>query len=316
MKKFFAYIFNTTMNGFLFIIKTFCDGFYAFLIFIMKIFNKIFKNKFDKPINTLYKRERPETLLLIVIYIFTFTTIFNLFYTPKDQLVSNDDLAKEEEVVNDGGSTKNVKVSKKELKDTNSYWSFAKYKFSDIVFDKLKKTNKDTIAWISVDGTNINYPVVQTDDNEFYLTHSFTKAYSNFGWVFMDFRNDPMNDNNTIFYGHNLVNKASFGSVSNIFTDSWFNSSSHSIVVLTNDKQYTYKIFSIYYSKPVVDYLQVDFFSDEEYTTWLNKLVNKSKKNFNIDVGKDDKIITLSTCTDDNKGRKVVHAKLESVKDR
>ncbi len=314
MKKFFSYIFNTTMNGFLFIIKTLCDGFYTYLIFIMRFFNKIFKNKFDKPINSLYRRERPETIFLIIIYVFTFTTIFNLFYTPKTEMVNNNDLAKEEVVVDDGGS--NSKVEKKEVKDSYSYWSFAKYKFSDIDFDKLTKVNKDAVAWISVDGTNINYPVVQTSDNDYYLNHSFTRAYSNFGWVFMDFRNDPMNDNNTIFYGHNLVNKASFGSVSNIFTNKWFKSSNHSIVVLTNDKKYKYKIFSIYYSKPVVDYLQVDFYGDSEYTTWLNKLVKKSKKDFKVDVSKDDKIITLSTCTDDNKGRKVVHAKLVSVEDR
>ena len=315
MKKFFSYIFNTTMNGFLFIIKTFCDGFYAFLIFIMRIFNKIFKNKLDKPINSLYRRERPETLLLIVIYIFTFTTIFNLFYTPKTEMVNNKELAKEEVVVDDN-SSKDSKVQKKEVKDSYSYWSFAKYKFSDVDFDKLSKVNNDLVAWISVDGTNINYPVVQTSDNDFYLTHSFTKAYSNFGWVFMDFRNEPMNDNNTIFYGHNLVNKASFGSVSNIFTNNWFKKSNHSIVVLTKDKKYTYSIFSIYYSKPVVDYLQVDFYSDSEYEEWITDLAKKSKKKFNVDVSKNDKIITLSTCTEDNKGRKVVHAKLTSIEDR
>ena len=315
MKKFFSYIFNTTMKGFLFIIKTLCDGFYTYLIFIMKFFNKIFKNRLDRPINSLYRRERPETLILIVIYIFTFTTIFNLFYTPKTEMVNNNDLAKDD-IVSSVDDKNSKKVSKKQYNDSYSYWSFAKYKFSDVDFDKLSKANKEVVAWISVDGTNINYPVVQTDDNDYYLTHSFKKTYSNFGWVFMDFRNNPMNDNNTIFYGHNLVNKASFGSVSNIFTSSWFKNSNHTIIILTNEKQYTYEIFSTYYSKPVVDYLQVDFSSDKEYTDWLNKLMMKSKRNYGISVNKDDKIITLSTCTEDNKGRKVVHAKLIKVEDR
>mgnify|MGYP002627390419 CR=1 FL=1 len=127
----------------------------------------------------------------------------------------------------------------------------------------------------------------------------------------MDYRNDiNMSDDNTIFYGHNLLNKTSFGSISNIFTKKWFNSSNHYIIVRTPTKKYVYEIFSIYYIDPEVYYLQNNFYSDSEHKAFLDKLKGRSKFKFSATVSTNDKIITLSTCTDDNKGRKVVHAKL------
>lgn len=76
------------------------------------------------------------------------------------------------------------------------------------------------VAWLSVDSTNINYPIVKYKDNQYYLNHSFDKNYKNSGWVYMDYRNNnKLIDDNIIFYGHNLYNKTSFGSISNIFTE-------------------------------------------------------------------------------------------------
>ena len=312
MKKLFSNIIDATINGVIFIMNFFCNIIYTILIFIMKILNKIFKNKFNKTINYLSKRKRPEIILIIFIYIFSFITIFNLVYFPKVELV-DDNIIKKEEVVDD--SNKETKVEEKVEDDLYSFESFGKYNLNDINFEELLKVNNDVVSWINVDSTNINYPVVQTKDNEYYLNHSFTKTPTKSGWVFMDYRNNHMNDNNTIFYGHNLINKTSFGSISNIFTNKWYKESNHSIIILTKDKKYTYQIFSIYYSKPVVDYLKVDFDNDSEYNEWLTNLKNKSKKDFNIDVSSNDKIVTLSTCTDDNSGRKVVHGKLISVED-
>ena len=129
----------------------------------------------------------------------------------------------------------------------------------------------------------------------------------------MDYRNNiNLIDNNTIFYGHNLINKTSFGSISRVFSKKWFDSSNHNIIVVNDNGKYIYKIFSIYYSEPVTDYLQTNFYDSDEYLTFLINIKNKSKFDFAERVSSNDKIITLSTCTDDNKGRKVVHAKLIS----
>ena len=102
MFKILAYLFNTTMNGFTFILNIIYTGISTILISILKVLNKIFKNKFDKPINKLLEKDRPEAILLACIYVLSFTTIFSLVYTPGQKVVDlskNDEIPKVEEKV-------------------------------------------------------------------------------------------------------------------------------------------------------------------------------------------------------------------------
>lgn len=83
------------------------------------------------------------------------------------------------------------------------YYSYVKMKLIDVNFNELKKINNDTVGWIKVEGTNINYPFVHTNNNDYYLNHSFDKSSNGAGWVFMDFRNNISNfSKNTILYAH------------------------------------------------------------------------------------------------------------------
>ena len=100
-----------------------------------------------------------------------------------------------------------------------------------------------------------------------------------------------------------------------VISKNYFNKSNHEIYVIDDNNIYVYKVFSIYYSKPITDYLQIEFY-DDEYLSFLNGLKSKSKFGFGVDLSVEDKIITLSTCTDDNSGRKVVHAKQIRVQSR
>ena len=94
-----------------------------------------------------------------------------------------------------------------------------------IDFDNLISLNSDTIGWIRVWGTDINYPVVQTNDNSFYLTHSFDKSYNKAGWIFADYTNSNLKNNqldeNTVIYGHNRENRSMFGTLSNTLKKEW-----------------------------------------------------------------------------------------------
>ena len=79
-------------------------------------------------------------------------------------------------------------------------------------------------GWIKVDGTDIDYPFVQTTDNSYYLNHSFTKEENKSGWIFLDYRNNINNlDKNTIIYGHSRYDSSMFGSLRNALKKSWFN---------------------------------------------------------------------------------------------
>ncbi len=109
----------------------------------------------------------------------------------------------------------------------------------DVDFSKLKEKNSDTIAWIKVNGTNINYPIVKTTDNDYYLNHSFDKTYNDAGWIFMDYRNTLNNDKNTIIYGHGRLDKTMFGTLRNILKSSWLNNTNNYVIKMSNDKENT-----------------------------------------------------------------------------
>lgn len=180
------------------------------------------------------------------------------------------------------------------------------------VFSELKKINKDTVAWIKVNNTKIDYPVVQSSDNEYYLNRDFYKKSNVYGWVFMDFRNKTsILDQNTIIYGHQDRHGLMFTTLNEALKPSWYKNSDNQIIELnTPNKLYKFKIFSVYITDPVTNYLVTNFNDKDRYTNFLNSLVKKSIYNFGVNVDKDDKILTLSTCYDGPNKRVVVHAKL------
>lgn len=194
---------------------------------------------------------------------------------------------------------------------TDDYWDYINMDFMNIDFAKLKERNADTVGFIKVNGTNINYPVVQTKDNDFYLNHAFDKKYNSAGWIFADYRNDMKNfGKNTIIYGHGRLNNIMFGSLKNILKSDWFDNKNNYIIKFLAEKENTlWQVFSVYSIKVESYYITTNFASDNEYNNFLQTLKKRSIKHFSAEVNSNDKIITLSTCQ--NGGRRVVmHAKL------
>lgn len=182
----------------------------------------------------------------------------------------------------------------------------------NVDFANLKETNSETVGWIQVLGTDINYPFVQHKDNDYYLTHSFNKTYSNAGWVFMDYRNtiSPF-DTNTILYAHRMRDNTMFSTLKNVLSNEWFeNSDNHIIKISMENSNSLWQIFSTYHIPTTGDYLDINFEEVEEHQNFLDLITDRSEHNFNIKPSLEDNIITLSTCYDINKERMVVHAKL------
>lgn len=191
------------------------------------------------------------------------------------------------------------------------YWNFIKMNLIDADFNELKQINKEVKGWIQVNGTNINYPYVQASDNDFYLNHSFDKSSNGAGWIFMDYRNNSQEfDKNTIIYGHGRSNTSMFGTLKNILKSSWFKDSNNYVIKLATEQENSlWEVFSVYKIPTTSDYLQIKFSSDEEFQNFANKLIERSAYNFNTPVNSTDKIITLSTCWNDEE-KVVMHAKL------
>src|SRR5574344_892497 len=115
-----------------------------------------------------------------------------------------------------------AETAESDEQEDSPYWRYLKQKLIDVDLNALRQQNSDTRAWLQVTGTNINYPVVQTTNNEYYLKHSFDKSYNSAGWVFADFRNKlDGTDRNTIFYAHARSDGSMFGSLKNILSSSW-----------------------------------------------------------------------------------------------
>lgn len=180
-----------------------------------------------------------------------------------------------------------------------------------IDFNTLKQVNSDTVAFLKVNGTEIEYPIVKTTNNDYYLKHSFDKTYNAAGWIFMDYRNKlDGTDKNIIIYGHNRKNGAMFSSLKNILNKNWYQKEENlKIRLITETENLIYEVFSIYQIEKETYYIQTDFDNDEQYLNFIQTLKDRSIKDFNSDVKIEDQILTLSTCANNNDYRVVLHAK-------
>lgn len=251
--------------------------------------------------------------ILMIIFILLFCySIFKIINWKKDSDNTANELNEMHENVNIKEITNNAEIVEQQEspKKDNPYWDYIKISLIDVDFSKLKSTNEDIIGWITVNGTNINYPFVQTDNNSYYLKHSFDKSYNTAGWLFLDYRNNDTDNKNTIIYGHGRYDKTMFGTLRDILESSWVNNKDNYIIKISTEKENTlWQIFSAYHIPTTSDYLQIDFKDDDEFQEFVNKLKNRSAYNFDTTVSKSDKILTLSTCYS-NQEKMVIHAKL------
>ena len=194
------------------------------------------------------------------------------------------------------------KQKEKEEQKTNSYRDFT----------KLKAENPDTVAWLYVLDTDIDMPIVQAEDNSYYLTHGYDQKYNSMGWAFADSKNTfPDLSTNTIMYGHTYKSTTIFSNLKNVLTDTWLKDDTKHIITFDTEKQrLTFKVFSVYTIEETNDYLYINFSSETKYKNYLNTSLKRSIKDFNVKVTTEDKIMTLSTCYITEHQRLVVQAKL------
>ena len=288
------------------IFVVFSKGFFFYLSLLVGLLHKVFPlSIFEKTRQYFIKKQDDATAFLLIVIIFLVgVNLYIRFYEVNDYKAHVSQNTINNKVVESNNSS----LDETEL---NLYKRYGKLDINSVSIEDLKKTNDQVVAWITVDGTGINYPIVKGNDNSFYLNHDINKNVKLSGWTFMDYRNSAdLSDDNTVFYGHNLANKTAFGSLTNVFTKEWFEESNHYIVALTEKGKYVYEIFSVYSIEPEVYYLQNNFDNDEDLYKFITALQDRSMFKFNTKLNKEDKIITLSTCSSDNKKRNVVHAKL------
>ena len=185
----------------------------------------------------------------------------------------------------------------------------------------LKEKNSDFIGWIKIDGTQLDYPVMHTPENpEYYLRRTFDKSYSLSGTPFMD-AVCTLDDNAVMVYGHHMNNGTMFAALHN-YKDESFWKSHKTIVFDTVEERRTYEIVSAFYTevKEVNDtasfkyYKYIGNLSAEDFDYYCRNIKAASIYDTGVEIAADDKLITLSTCSDHHEyGRLVVVARLKDT---
>jgi sortase B len=197
---------------------------------------------------------------------------------------------------------------KVKIKDNSTLYEQSKFK-------QIKEGlgNDDVIGYLKIDGTTIDYPVLQSSDNKYYLNRDEYGQASAAGSIFLDYENDiRRSDKNTIIYGHNMNKDYMFHSL-RYYNDYDYYLKHKYITFDTLYANQTWEIFSFYKTDISFNYIKVFFSSQEEFIDLLSEMKSRSVYDTGVDVAPDDLVLTLSTCSNqETDTRFVVNAKLVS----
>lgn len=182
-------------------------------------------------------------------------------------------------------------------------------------FEALMQENSDIIGWLYCENTPINYPVVQADDNDYYLRRDLHGEYLRTGTLFADFRCPAVGTGqNHIIYGHNMKNASMFGTLINYNEQEYYEA--HPVLYyLTPDKDYRIDLFSGFTADANSDIYRTEIGDAEEFEAFLQELTARSTFTSGVSVSGDEHIVMLSTCSYDfNNARYVVFGKLTNLR--
>lgn len=181
----------------------------------------------------------------------------------------------------------------------------------EVDFEELQQMNPDVIGWLEIEALeSISYPIVQGEDNDYYLHRTFKKTDNYAGSIFVDYTNKPdFSDCNTIIYGHNMKNGSMFGKLKQLCENEKYKDSRY-LWICTPAGKYRYEIFSMQYADVTSDTYTMFGAHDDAFGDYLNKMAKKSKVDMKTEsLNKDDSVVTLSTCTSNEQVRFVVQAR-------
>lgn len=228
------------------------------------------------------------TGVLLIVFVFSAYKITTKFYT---------DIRAE--------STYSSLKAKNEKRDTDD---------GEDLKEDLSNLNKDFKFWITIDNTDVEYPVLQAKDNDYYLKRDINKKSTAAGSIFLDYRDDADSSQNLILYGHNMKNGTMFAAV-NKFKDKDFWDKNSKIRVYKGAHEYVYEVYAVCaVDADKFDYLSVDFENEKDFLAYVKSVTDRAVYKSDTKIKGDDKIITLSTCSYEfENGRTFIQGKLVEV---
>ena len=206
-----------------------------------------------------------------------------------------------------------IEAAKKEDVEENGTMQSLPEMYNPVNFKELQAINPEVIGWIRVGGAGISYPIAQTDNNEYYLHHTFKKEEVFSGCIFLNCDNSKyFTDQNTIIYGHNMKDGSMFASLRKFWEDQDAVENPY-FWVFTPDFIYQYRIFSSSIVSKIGDPYRTRFLT-EDFQTFIDTCKSATEVDWgDVSVTTSDRIVTLSTCTGDDNTRRIVQGKLQQV---
>ena len=255
-----------------------------------------------------------EKVIIVIASLAALTAAFMIFKTARDYKAASDEYDSlrqyaSEEVSTTGTAEKVSDIKpieleeaeeRKELKSNENREDFPEM---EVDFKALREKNPDTVGWLYVGSCGISYPIVQGEDNDYYMNHTFEGTVNSSGAIIMDYRDDKyLKDWNTFIYGHNMKNGSMFGSLKKLLKDETLYDSDPYIYVYLPGYIYRYKIFSYYKDKPdskmywTADTLQ-------EYRQYIRDALSLSVRDLGAETSEENNMVTLVTCSGSGAGK-------------
>lgn len=163
-------------------------------------------------------------------------------------------------------------------------------------FDALREVNPDIVAWIYLEDSVINYPVVQGDDNDYYLSHMFEGSWNGAGTIFLDSRNEgDFSDRHSVIYGHHMQNGSMFAALDDYKRQEFYDTHP-TILLITPEKNYKIEMFSAYVASINDEAWELGF-TQAGFEAWLTETKGNSCFSSSVTPEATDRIVTLSTCS-------------------
>ena len=185
-------------------------------------------------------------------------------------------------------------------------------------WDEMRSVNPDVVGWIRFDNpSRISYPIVQGDSNQTYLTRNWRGQYSIYGSIFLNKNNaSDFTDANSILYGHRMISGAMFGDLKKYGDQSFLDANPYFYVYTPDGRKRTYEIYVYAQVRDASDVYTMNFESTEEKLDYFEDMKARAITSRNVELGKYDTIMTLSTCASYGyMNRMVVQGKLISIEE-
>ena len=257
--------------------------------------------------NNVFKFFRVIFILVFIGYIgFKFFTWYGNYRRVNSMMDEIKDATTISNLVDDSNTT--VIEPHEDISKFAPYWNYINLSLIGVNLEEVRKVNSDTVGWIQIKGTEIDYPVVRGADNGYYTKHSFDNKTNNFGAIYLNSQTDLSDvPANTIILGNKTFMNTLFGKIDIINKPSWKqNDTNHIIKFATDNYTALYQVFSVYKQKGISNF---NIVPDENY---LTEITNKSNYDFKTTVDLNDKIITVST--NSKRTNLVIHGKMIKIR--